>query len=136
MDDADVAASLNTPNRTVTRAVPKAAVRSLLQQRGVWAGLRIAANTATAGDAAGMAALTLVDALLDSASDTTTVDMTDPAVAATVSSHLDALVTGELLSAADRVALLTLASPTVSRAHELGLPTVEWADVAEARRIA
>ncbi|MGB8274057.1 MAG: hypothetical protein WCF16_02175 [Alphaproteobacteria bacterium] len=111
MTDAELAANLKAPSRSVPRNVATADVKKYLFLNDLYLPLR-------AGAQAGAQSAIFATAALDTFQ---SFEMTDPAVAAKVAGILDLLAADSILTADHKAAILDLGQRRVSRAEEIGL---------------
>lgn len=125
LPDQSSADLFNGTNLTEQRPIPSRDVRKLLLLRGKWSGLRAA--SAERGSAA--------DELFEALDTFDTFDLTEQAVAVTVTGAFTALIAAALLDQGDVDAILALGVHSVSRAEQLGWGPVGAGDVESARAV-
>lgn len=120
--DAQIAAALVTEAVAVTVDVPIGSVGGYMLARGITAAADAWA-AAHPDDATGvLVAIRSLEGLLSSPH-LTTVEMTSPAIAAAVTAMLAGMATAGIMTDAQRVEILALASSSTTRAAQLGLDT-------------
>jgi hypothetical protein len=126
MTDAQVAASLNTADRTIKRPVPLRDLIVYLLKKGKWSGIEDEASSNTLGVKAECKAFMVIM----NNPNFSDLDLTD----ATVQTMLLAIKTAGLLDSVDQTAILAMADQSVSRRVELGFANeIRMSDVTKAR---
>ena len=136
MSDDDIAAALNAATVPVETSVSTKAIRRYMMLTGAWAkialvseGVNLGAGTPTIPHR--VAAITALAAVGPGAFDD--FDLQDSNVRAPMAAMLHALVEIGAISQSDKNAVLDLRKTTVSRASQIGWPSVGANDVAHAR---
>ncbi len=122
MTNEEAAAALNAADVVLINSIESAAIRRYLMLAGRWYGIRVSKSPE---------AVTAIDAL----SEFDSFDMNDYQVKQALTVLLDGLIAKQLLTEADKSAILALGKKQISRAMELGIGRVSIADVAAARRL-
>jgi hypothetical protein len=130
MADSQIADSLNLPGRPGKRPVPATDVRLYVLLNGLFPGIQNLAATGQDPMQRGTA-ITILQTIAPNSFDT--IRMNLPNVHAAVSQMLQTMVDAGVMTPQHRTDMLALGDTTISRAQELGLPTVHHLDVAEAR---
>jgi hypothetical protein len=130
LSDSEVADVLNAPDRSGRKPVPATDVRLYVLLNGLFPGIQnLAANGQDPAQKG--TAVTILQTIAPNSFDT--IRMNLPNVHAAVGQMLQTMVDAGVMTAQHRTDMLALGDSTISRAQELGLPTVHHLDVAEAR---
>jgi hypothetical protein len=130
LSDSEVADSLNTPDRPGKKPVPATDVRLYVLLNGLFPGIQnLAANGQNPSQKG--TAITILQTIAPNSFDT--IRMNLPNVNAAVGQMLQTMVDAGVMTPQNRTDMLSLGDTLISRAQELGLPTVHHLDVAEVR---
>lgn len=131
MADSEVADSLNMADRPGKKPVAATDVRLYILLNGLFPGIQNLAANGQDPTQRGTA-ITILQTIAPNSFDT--IRMNLPNVHGAVSQMLQTMVDAGVMTAQHRTDMLALGDTLISRAQELGIPTVHHLDVAEARR--
>jgi hypothetical protein len=130
MSDPEVADALNAPSRQALGTVAASEVRRFVLLNGIWPSIANAAQGHADPTVRGTA-VTILQTLAPNSFDQ--IRMGDSQVYNAVSQMLATLVSGGVMTADQRDAMIALGTVSISRATELGLPHISHVDVGMAR---
>lgn len=131
MSDGLAAARLNLRDRPVSSTIPTTTIHQWFIFNGRWSAVEALAVNQNATQPQQEAA----KAMIEVCHYVDTLDLSKSLVSGGMGQILTLLQQGSVITNTQRNQVIALASATVSRADELGLPTVAHLDVADARRL-